>query len=98
MNLGEVMQEASRGWNRTLAVLSPDYLQSRWAKKELYAALAQDKLLIVRVRDVAVDGLMSAEIHTDLVGLGEADARARLLASFGNEPGPPDRAPRFPPA
>src|SRR3954451_9690076 len=98
MNFIEFMHDASAGCERTLAVLSPDYLQSRWAMKELYAAFAQGSLLVVRVRDVAVEGMLSAEVYTDLVGLDEDEARARLLAEFERQGGrvKPVRAPRFP--
>jgi hypothetical protein len=75
------MQRASAGSERTLAVLSPDYLQSLFAMAEWTAALAQDptgergKLLPVRVREVAPDGLLASLVYIDLVGLTEATAR-----------------------
>src|SRR5690349_16109488 len=56
MNFVEFMHEASVGAERTLAVLSPDYLQSTFAMKELFAAFAVGRLHVVRVRDVVVEG------------------------------------------
>src|SRR3954463_10804698 len=54
--------------------------------------------LVVRVRDVAVEGMLSAEIYTDLVGLDEGEARSRLLGEFERRRGrvKPERPPRFP--
>ena len=56
------MKEATRTSERTVAVLSPDYLNSEFAQTEWAAAFAQDpsgkerKLLPVRVRQVDVRG------------------------------------------
>jgi tetratricopeptide (TPR) repeat protein len=79
------MHRAAAGSDRTLAVLSPDYLLSLYAMAEWAAAFAADpdgtkgKLVPVVVRDVELDGVLSAIIHIRLVDLQEAAAREALL-------------------
>lgn len=96
------MQRASAGSKRTLAVLSPDYLQSLFGTAEWAAALAQDptgekgKLLPVRVREVDPDGLLAPLVYIDLVGLTEATARERLLAGLARGRAKPASKPVFP--
>src|ERR1035438_5740065 len=71
------MKEATRTSERTVAVLSPDYLHSEFAQTEWAAAFAQDpsgkerKLLPVRVRQVDVRGLDKEIVYVDLVGKDE---------------------------
>lgn len=76
------MQQASAGSRCTLAVLSADYVASRYAMEELWAAHATQRLLPVRVRDVDLDGLLRAVVHRDLVGLKEEAAREQVLAAI----------------
>src|SRR4051794_7943961 len=70
---------------RTIAVLSPDYLTSRFAAPEWAARFAQDAtsehdlLVPVRVRPSDREGLLAQIVYVDLVGCGEAAARDRLL-------------------
>ncbi len=58
------MQNAASSTSRTIAVLSPDYLRSTYAKPEWTAAFAQDpegmkrKLVPVMVKDCTLDGLL----------------------------------------
>jgi hypothetical protein len=79
------MQKATTGSERTIAVLSPDYLRSLYGMAEWAAAFAADpdgakgKLVPVKVREVALEGLLTTIIHVNLVGLGEAAAREALL-------------------
>src|SRR5271167_4534433 len=79
------MQRAAASANRTIAVLSPDYLTSRFGAPEWAAAFAQDpgglsrKLVPVRVRDCALDGLLRTIVYIDVVSLDEAAARKQLL-------------------
>jgi len=99
------MQKAATGAKRTIAVLSPEYLQSRYGTMEMNAALVADplgdgrKLIPVRVRECQPSGLLSGRIYIDLVGRSEADARTMLLdgvrASLLGRVKPPD-APQFP--
>ena len=79
------MDKAHAQSRRTIAVLSPDYLASRFAAPEWAARFAQDAtsehdlLIPVRVRPCALDGLLAQVVYVDLVGCGEAAAREKLL-------------------
>lgn len=96
------MHRAAAGADRTLAVLSPDYLQSLFGMAEWAAALAQDptgekgKLLPVRVREVSPDGLLAAIVPINLVGLTEPAARERLLGRLRKGRAKPAVKPAFP--
>ena len=78
------MQDGVRDARRTVAVLSADYLQSVYGSAEWQAAWAQDpdgtarRLVPVRVRPCAWEGLLAGVVGIDLVGLGEAAATGRL--------------------
>ena len=78
------MQKASTLADRTIAVLSPDFLKALFTQPEWAAALVQDptganrKLIPVRVQPCSPDGILKAIVYTDLVGLDEASARAAL--------------------
>jgi hypothetical protein len=70
--------------DRVLAVISSAYVESSFAQYEWAAALATDtvgnfRLLPVRVAPVELPGLLATRIYIDLVGLDEAEAKARLL-------------------
>lgn len=81
------MQKAVVGSERTIAVLSPDYLRSLFAMAEGGAAFAADpdgskgKLVPVLIREVPQEelGLLSTIIHIRLAGLEEAAAREALV-------------------
>jgi tetratricopeptide (TPR) repeat protein len=91
------MQEASERAQRTLAVLSPDYLQSRFSREEWTAALAGRKLLPVRVREVDLGGILAVQVYIDLVGLPEDEARERLVEQLERKGRlKPSGKPRFP--
>ena len=76
-NFVQQMDRATKEAKRTVAVLSPDYLSSRFTKSEWQAAFAQDptseqsKLLPVRVRACKLEGLLAQIRYIDLVGLAE---------------------------
>ncbi len=78
------MQAGTRDATRTIAVLSPDYLKSEFGGAEWQAAWQSDpdgrrrKLLIVRVADCDLPGLLAGVVRVDLFGLPEATAKARL--------------------
>lgn len=84
------MQKAAVGSERTIAVLSPDYLRSLFAMAEWAAAFAADpdgvkgKLVPVLVRDVPQEdlGLLGPIIQIRLAGLGEAAAREALVSGL----------------
>jgi hypothetical protein len=96
------MQDASTSVNRTIIVLSPDFLKSDFTAPEWAAALAQDpkgvnrKLVPVRVHDCKPSGLLGPIAYIDLVGLDESAARAALLAGVKQSRAKPSTAPPFP--
>jgi tetratricopeptide (TPR) repeat protein len=96
------MQRAASEAQRTIAVLSPDYLASRFTQPEWAAAFAQDPtgehglLLPVRVRVCEPKGLLPQIVYVDLVDLDEATARDRLLAGVTRTRAKPSKPPQFP--
>ncbi|MET0551621.1 MAG: toll/interleukin-1 receptor domain-containing protein [Vicinamibacteria bacterium] len=96
------MQTAAAEAERTLLVLSGDYLKSAFGRSEWTAAFAQDptgtarRVLPVRVKPCEPDGLLRAIIFVDLVGLADADARTRLLEGVVDDRAKPEVAPVFP--
>src|ERR1044072_356404 len=74
------MQSAT-GAERTIAVLSPDYLTSEFTAPEWAAAFAQDptgkqgKLLPVLVRECELKGLLRSIVYIDLLKLDEETAK-----------------------
>jgi hypothetical protein len=90
---------------RTIAVLSPDYLTSEYGTAEWAAAWEADplgaarKLLTVRVKECDRPDLLRTVVSTDLFGISEANARARLrtmVSSAMTGRAKPDKAPGFP--
>ena len=79
------MQKASENSSRTIAVLSPDYLNAVFTQPEWTAAFVQDPtgekgtLLPVRVHPCELKGVWTSITHIDLVGLNEDKARDALL-------------------
>ncbi|RJR30583.1 MAG: toll/interleukin-1 receptor domain-containing protein [Desulfobacteraceae bacterium] len=79
------MDKATRAAQRTISILSPDYLDALYTHPEWAAAFARDpkgekRLLIpVRVRDCTLSGLLAQIVFIDLVGLNVEDARQVLL-------------------
>ena len=96
------MDRATREAERTIAVLSPDYLTALFTHPEWAAAFAGDptgkkrKLIPVRVRECQPEGLLAQIVYIDLVGHQDAVARRLLLAGLQQRtqvsPAPP-RAP-----
>jgi hypothetical protein len=80
------MQDGTERAERTVAVLSGDYLKSVYGGAEWQAAWAADpdgakrKLLPVRVRECPRPGLLSGVTGFDLFGLDEGQARSLLLS------------------
>lgn len=89
------MQKAATEATRTIAVLSPDYLQSNFTAPEWAAAFVQDPmgeqriLIPVKVRPVELTGLLKAIVYIDLVDIDEEEAEARLLSKIQNIAGRP---------
>jgi tetratricopeptide (TPR) repeat protein len=96
------MQRAATQCERTIAVLSPDYLRSKFTQPEWAAAFAQDPtgekstLLPVRVRECDLTGLLPQTVYIDLLGLEESAARDVLLASILKGRAKPLIAPAYP--
>jgi len=96
------MQKAAAKADRTIAVLSPEYLKSSFATPEWVAAFVDDptgskfKLVPVRVRECNPEGLWKAVIYIDLVGADQADARQLLLDGLKSKRAKPTSAPQFP--
>lgn len=97
------MQNAAAKAGRTIAVLSSEYLRkSRFGAAEWAAAFAADpdgqrrRLVPIRVNDCVVDGLLRPIVYIDLVGLGEAEAKQRLLDNLTDTRRKPAQRPGFP--
>jgi hypothetical protein len=96
------MQTAAAEAERTLLVLSDDYLKSSFGRSEWAAAFAQDptgsarRVVPVRVKPCEPDGLLRAIIFVDLVGLSSEDARTRLLEGVDHDRAKPATEPVFP--
>jgi len=83
---------------RVLAVMSPAYFRSKWAREEWAAALARDRrledLVLVRVIPAKAPPMLAGRIYIDLVGLQEGPAAERLLAGVqGGRARPAGRRP-----
>ncbi|MCM3887447.1 FxSxx-COOH system tetratricopeptide repeat protein [Frankia sp. R82] len=87
---------------RTVAVLSAAYLSSAYAEAEWQAAWADDptgqdrKLLVFRIEDCPLPGLLAQLVSVDLFGLDRDSALARLVAAARGERGKPQVEPLFP--
>src|SRR5713226_3317218 len=97
------MQRAAADAERTIAVLSEDFLASAFTQPEWAAAFVQDpagkksRLVPVRVRPCNPQGLLRAIAYIDLVDVGdEAAAHHTLLAGVRRGRHKPHAAPRFP--
>lgn len=94
------MHEALRA-RHTVAVLSQNYLAAEFTQPEWAAAFREDprgaarKLMPFRVADCDLDGLLGPLIYVDLVGIGRAEARRRILGAFADR-AKPSKAPGFP--
>jgi hypothetical protein len=96
------MDRAARRARRTLAILSPHYLASRFTAPEWAAAFAADpdgterRLVPVRIAPSSADGLLGQIVWIDLVGRDEDSARTELLTKLAPGRAKPTAAPPFP--
>ena len=96
------MQNAAADCERTIAVLSPDYLTSEFTAPEWAAAFGQDptgkksKLLPVRVRECELKGLLAQIVYIDLLNLNKTAAKRALLSGVKRGRAIPDEEPDFP--
>ena len=101
-NFALAMQQAVAESERTIAVLSPAYLQSGFTAAEWAAAFARDPtgtqglLLPVRIHDCEPRGVLPQIVYIDLVGLDAEAARETLLAGVQRQRAKPPREPGFP--
>jgi tetratricopeptide (TPR) repeat protein len=84
-NFIERMNEALVDAERVVAVLSPAYFRSEYARDEWTTALVRDRgeadrLLPVRVAPAELPPLLANRIYIDLVGIEEPLAAERLIA------------------
>ncbi|HJT57587.1 MAG TPA: TIR domain-containing protein [Ktedonobacteraceae bacterium] len=91
-NLVLEMDSATKQAQRTIAVLSANYLASKFTPSEWAAAFHRDPkgeqglLLLVRVQACDVPGLLGQLIYIDLVGKDEQKAQEVLLAGVQRSP------------
>src|SRR5215471_367191 len=96
------MQRAAAESARTIAVLSPTYLQSGFTAAEWAVAFARDPtgtqglLLPVCIHDCAPQGVLPQIVYIDLVGLDAEAARETLLAGVRRQRAKPTMEPGFP--
>jgi hypothetical protein len=101
-NFALAMQQAVAESARTIAVLSPAYLQSGFTAAEWAAAFTRDPtgtqglLLPVRIHDCEPGGLLPQIVYIDLVGLDAEAARETLLAGVERQRAKPPSEPGFP--
>jgi tetratricopeptide (TPR) repeat protein len=95
------MDKAAKGTERTIAVLSEDYMKAEFTHPEWAAAFAKDPrgdkraLVPVLVRKCEAEGLLNQIVQIRLVDLEEQAAKEALLAGVRPE-GVLDKAPLFP--
>ena len=105
VNFVHKMQQASTEAERTIAVLSPRYFQSRFTEAEWTAAFYRDasgeegRLLPVRIENAPLPGMFGPRNCLDLFDLDADVARQRLLdwiGRIGKRRGKPEHEPIFP--
>ena len=95
------MHKAAAQTEKTVPILSEDYLKAEFTHPEWAAAFARDPqgkertLVPVRVKVCEPGGLLGQIIYVDLVGRAQEDARSTLLGAFA-ERAKPAQAPAFP--
>jgi hypothetical protein len=96
------MQNAMTAAERTIMVLSPEYLKSVFTAPEWAGAFAQDpeglkrKLVPVMVKACQPQGLLAPIVHISIVGLDATAARDKLLAGLNATRAKPSSPPAFP--
>ncbi|MGZ3646981.1 MAG: TIR domain-containing protein [Ktedonobacteraceae bacterium] len=101
-NFVSEMERAISSVKRTIAVLSPQYLNALYTEPEWAAAFRRDPkgergiLVPVRIQECEVTGLLGQIIYVDLVGRDEFFASKILLAGIRHERAKPVMAPAFP--
>ena len=100
-NFISAMHDALENTQRTIIVLSEEYISSAYCRAEWTAAFARDpvgaarRLIPFRVGRCDPPGLIKAMVYLDLFGMSEDEARAALLGAFEVRR-KPDQEPHFP--
>lgn len=101
-NFVQEMHEAVKSTDRTIALISNKYLQSKFAGVEWQAAFSDDplgelrKLVPLRIEDVKPDGLLKTIVYADLFGKNEELATATLFGAMAAGKRPAETAAEFP--
>src|SRR5947209_10402430 len=96
------MDKATKVAKRTIAVLSPDYLDALYTQPEWAEALRKDPtgkdgiLLPLRVRPCTLEGILASIVYIDLVGLNPLTAHNELLTGVRRSRAIPSTPPYFP--
>jgi hypothetical protein len=96
------MQKGAALGDRTIAVLSPNYLASLFTQPEWAAAFVDDpaglkrKLVPIVVAPTQLPGLLAPIAHINFVGVSESDAKAALLHGIAGGRSKPKERPDFP--
>ncbi|MEN8445477.1 MAG: TIR domain-containing protein, partial [Cyanobacteria bacterium J06555_13] len=95
------MQRAAAETDKTILVLSENYLASEFVQPEWASAFADDptslerRLIPVRVQVCKPRGLLRSIVYVDIVGVSKETARQRILEALPDRL-KPDREPDFP--
>ena len=97
------MEKANKEAERTIAVLTPEYLEKVFPKVEWASAFARDpigenrSLIPVKVKPFRLKkGMLAQVVHIDLVGLGENEASHKLISGIKKTRRKPEKPPKFP--
>ncbi|MBN8563651.1 MAG: tetratricopeptide repeat protein [Leptolyngbya sp. UWPOB_LEPTO1] len=96
------MQRAASEAERTIAVLSENYLSSQFTQPEWASAFAQDptgekrSLIPIRIGGCSLTGMWATIVYVDLVEVDEVSARDLVLQAVQNGRTKPDQQPQFP--
>lgn len=104
-NFLEEMDRATREAERTIAVLSAAYFQSKYTGIEWQVAFRKDSqghnrtLIPIRIQNFDIEGLLGSAVYIDLVNLSESEAEQRILnrmRAIKAGRGKPETRPKFP--
>jgi tetratricopeptide (TPR) repeat protein len=101
-NFALEMDRAAKESERTIVVLSADFLGSRFTAPEWAAAFASDpkgglgKILPIKVRECEPAGLLAPLSRIDLIGMSPEDAKIILLEGISRHRAKPKTSPSFP--
>ncbi|MEL6439989.1 MAG: toll/interleukin-1 receptor domain-containing protein [Cyanobacteria bacterium J06621_8] len=100
-NFALEMQKAASDANKTIIVLSNNYLKSRYTQPEWAAAFADDptgnqrKLIPVKVEECSPNGLLDKIVHINIAHLDSKEAEKALLSGLKEDVRPKTKV-KFP--